>query len=168
MNKIKFILILISLAFSSNVFASSKNISEHDLFLLMKNRTMSADISSMRNPFIFSSAVSSNPVVANTERLIHDGHVAGPLESYSLESLIYTGYYKIGNQVVANVRTPDNEGVMVKVGEYMGRNSGKITKITELNVELVEQYATRKGTIKVVTKHVPISSLSYSKSDIIK
>lgn len=60
------------------------------------------------------------------------------LENFELDKLHMVGTLKRGGVTYALVRTPDNTIYRVQPGNYMGANFGKITKITESEIQLVE------------------------------
>ena len=60
-----------------------------------------------------------------------------PLESYPLDSMSMVGSVVRGNKPYALLRV-DNLLYQVKLGDYLGQNYGKITKITETDVALRE------------------------------
>ena len=60
-----------------------------------------------------------------------------PLESYPLDSMSMVGSVTRGNKPYALLRV-DNLLYQVKLGDYLGQNYGKITKITETDVSLRE------------------------------
>ena len=60
-----------------------------------------------------------------------------PLESYPLDSMSMVGSVMRGNKPYALLRV-DNLLYQVKLGDYLGQNYGKITKITETDVSLRE------------------------------
>jgi type IV pilus assembly protein PilP len=60
-----------------------------------------------------------------------------PLESYPLDALTMVGSVGRAGQQTALLRV-DNLLHQVKVGDYMGQNYGKITKITETEITLRE------------------------------
>lgn len=61
-----------------------------------------------------------------------------PLESYPLESLKMVGTLEQAKVFHVLVKTPDNNVFRARVGNYMGQNFGKITKISEAEVNLTE------------------------------
>lgn len=61
-----------------------------------------------------------------------------PLEAYPLDALKMVGTLMRGKQAWAIIQAPDGTVHRVKVGDYMGQNSGQIVRITEEKVELVE------------------------------
>ncbi|MDF9391019.1 MULTISPECIES: pilus assembly protein PilP [Methylococcus] len=60
------------------------------------------------------------------------------LESYELDSLRMVGTVRISGTMWALVRAADGTIHRVRTGNHMGRNFGKITRISEDGVELVE------------------------------
>lgn len=60
------------------------------------------------------------------------------LEQFPLDSLKMVGTLKQGDAMWALITTPDKILMHVRVGNYMGMNSGQITRITEEEVELIE------------------------------
>jgi type IV pilus assembly protein PilP len=60
-----------------------------------------------------------------------------PLEAYPLDALMLVGSIERGGQRYALLKL-DNLLYQVRVGEYVGQNYGKVTKITETEVALRE------------------------------
>ncbi len=60
------------------------------------------------------------------------------LEGFPLDSLQMVGTLSQGGQLWGLIRTPDGTIQRVKVGNYMGQNHGKITRITENSIKLTE------------------------------
>jgi type IV pilus assembly protein PilP len=60
------------------------------------------------------------------------------LEGYELDKLHMVGSLKRGDTTFALVRIPDGTIVRVHVGNYMGTNFGRISKIAENQIELTE------------------------------
>ncbi len=60
------------------------------------------------------------------------------LEAFSLDTLQYVGTLERGTTVWALVQAPDQTVHRVKIGDYMGQNYGKITRITENRIDLKE------------------------------
>lgn len=61
-----------------------------------------------------------------------------PLEEFPLDSLRMVGTIEKGGVRYALVRAPDGVIHRVKVGNHMGQNFGRITRITETEIRLVE------------------------------
>jgi type IV pilus assembly protein PilP len=60
-----------------------------------------------------------------------------PLESYPLDSMIMVGSVERGNQPFALLRV-DNLLYQVKIGDYLGQNYGRVTRMTETEIVLRE------------------------------
>lgn len=60
------------------------------------------------------------------------------LESYSLESLSMVGSLQREESIFALIKSPDGTLHRVKKGNYLGQNFGKIDRISEAEVKLVE------------------------------
>lgn len=67
------------------------------------------------------------------------------LESYSLDSLRMMGTLEQDETVWGIIRTPDGAIHRVQSGNYMGRNHGKITHVSEEKIELTEIVADNQG-----------------------
>jgi type IV pilus assembly protein PilP len=81
-----------------------------------------------------------------------------PLEAFPLESLTMVGTLMMGKSVHAIIKA-DKTLYQVKVGNYMGQNFGRITKITESEVVLKElvqdssgEYTERTSTLQLQEK----------------
>jgi type IV pilus assembly protein PilP len=61
-----------------------------------------------------------------------------PLEEYPLDSLKMVGTLTRANQSWAVVLAPDGAVHRAKIGDHMGQNFGRVKKITENRVDLVE------------------------------
>lgn len=60
------------------------------------------------------------------------------LESYALDSLRMMGTLELDNELWGIVRSPDGTIHRVQVGNYVGRNHGKIVGISEESIDLNE------------------------------
>ncbi|SFD56177.1 type IV pilus assembly protein PilP [Thiohalospira halophila DSM 15071] len=67
-----------------------------------------------------------------------DGRKPDPLESYSLEGLRMVGTMGSGERRVALVEDPEGRLHSVAEGDYMGRNHGRVERITATTIELRE------------------------------
>lgn len=61
-----------------------------------------------------------------------------PMEAYPLESLKYVGMLSKNKLTYALLKTPDSAVQQVKLGNYVGQNYGRVTKITDGEVVLNE------------------------------
>ncbi len=60
------------------------------------------------------------------------------LEVFPLDTLSMVGILEQNNNLWGLIKDPQNIVHRVQVGKYMGQNEGKITKITESDVSLIE------------------------------
>ncbi|MEO5574399.1 MAG: pilus assembly protein PilP [Gammaproteobacteria bacterium] len=67
------------------------------------------------------------------------------LEEYPLDSLKMVGTVKNNNETWSLVRAPDGIIYRVRPNNYMGKNYGKITSISEESIELVETIEDGQG-----------------------
>jgi type IV pilus assembly protein PilP len=86
-------------------------------------------------------------LTAAQEREIKDRH-REELEQFELDSLKMVGTMKDKNEQWAIILDPDGVVHRVKVGNYMGRNIGKITNISEDQIKLREIIKTSQGVWK--------------------
>jgi len=70
-----------------------------------------------------------------------------PLEVFDLSTLSLVGIYKMGSKRVAMVQDSQGKGYTVKEGNYMGKNSGRIEKIDDKTLYLVERMLNAEGNI---------------------
>ena len=63
----------------------------------------------------------------------------GPLEAYPLDALKMVGTLQRKNEIWVVIKAPDGSMHRAKPGDYMGKNYGMITKITDEKVSLVEK-----------------------------
>jgi type IV pilus assembly protein PilP len=68
-----------------------------------------------------------------------------PLEDYPLDALKMVGTLSRGNQSWAVIQAPDGTVRRVQVGSYLGQNSGKVIRITEAKVDVIEQIQGTSG-----------------------
>jgi type IV pilus assembly protein PilP len=61
-----------------------------------------------------------------------------PLEDYPLDALKFVGVIDYNHVTYAMIKAPDGIIHRVTVGNYLGQNFGRITKITEAEVSLTE------------------------------
>ncbi len=105
---------------------------------------MSANKNS-RDPFVSFYKLRSEELVevkdtGLTKEMAHEIHHRNPenLEQFELDSLRMVGTLENADENWAIINDPDNTVHRVKVGNYMGRNIGKIINVFEDRVELRE------------------------------
>ena len=93
----------------------------------------------LRSPFLPSSLAEELKLMAGRKVYPNFSRLKQPLESYALEALNMKGSLKKKNgQMMALIQTPDQEIEKVQVGNYIGLNHGRITKITSTQIDLIE------------------------------
>jgi type IV pilus assembly protein PilP len=69
------------------------------------------------------------------------------LESFDLSLLKLVATFSMGSERVAMVEDSQGKGYIVRRGNYMGKNNGRIEKLTEDTIFLVEQIVNPAGDI---------------------
>lgn len=67
------------------------------------------------------------------------------LEAFSLDSLRMVGTIREGKQIWGLVQSPDGVIHRVRVGNYMGKNYGRITRIQDSDIKLIETVPNGQG-----------------------
>jgi type IV pilus assembly protein PilP len=98
--------------------------------------------------FAYSAADLRDPFVPNAEVDKQAGKEDGltpdsarprqPLEAFSLDTLRMVGIMEQNDTLWGLIKDSQNIVHRVQVGNYMGQNEGRITKITESGIQLVE------------------------------
>ncbi len=93
-----------------------------------------------RDPFVPQSLIELQARVANMPSVRPDeNRPKEPLEAFDLSSLIYRGKgVATDGQQYGLVQTPDGLTHNVQVGQYMGKNHGRIVEITSTQINLIE------------------------------
>ncbi len=96
--------------------------------------------SDLRSPFLPPSLVNLQAQAIENEGIKPDvNRTREPLEEYELTQLIYRGKVVAPNgQEYGLVQLPDGSVRDVRVGEYMGKNDGRILEITPTQINLEE------------------------------
>jgi len=84
-------------------------------------------------------AVTYGPDPNQAENRIATKGTSNPLQVYPLASLHFVGTLTENNQVSAYVMTPDNMIYLVRVGDIIGEDYGKIVKIDSDHIEISEK-----------------------------
>ena len=93
----------------------------------------------LRNPFIPKSLADELKLMAGRKVYPNLARPKQALESYALETLNMKGSLKNKNgKILALIQTPDQEVEKVQVGNYLGLNHGRITKVMPTQVDLIE------------------------------
>ena len=151
MRQFKHTIICLSLL---NIAACSQDISDLRTFI---ERTKSANVGSVKpipqfkpyESFSYTAANLRDPFVANTDIDDDEATKASllnpdtsrpkePLEAFPLDSLSMVGIIEQNEHQWGLIKDPQNVVHRVLVGNYMGQNEGRINKITESSISLVE------------------------------
>ncbi|MHB1239197.1 MAG: pilus assembly protein PilP [Gammaproteobacteria bacterium] len=103
-------------------------------------KTFTYDASQLKDPFSparLAGGVKA-PVTSTSKIRPDTTRPREPLEAYSLDTLRMVGTIERGGHTWALVRAPDGTIFRVQDGNHMGQNYGKVVKITESRVALVE------------------------------
>jgi type IV pilus assembly protein PilP len=90
-----------------------------------------------RNPFVRAEPARDSAADANAVRPDVNRNPE-PLEEFPLDGLRMLGTINSGNTVYGLVKAPDNVVHRVTRGNHMGQNYGRITGISESQVDLIE------------------------------
>lgn len=90
----------------------------------------------LRNPFTAYTQEVINPV--NPGSGPNMNRKREPLEQYPLDSLQFVGHLEKSGARWGLISAPDSSVYRIQVGNYLGKNYGKIVSITETNIKLVE------------------------------
>jgi len=77
--------------------------------------------------------------LARDSRAQDQGRRREPLEDYPFDALKMVGTLSRGSQSWAVIQAPDGTVHRVQVGSYLGQNAGKIIRIGEAKVDVVEK-----------------------------
>ncbi|PIE46262.1 MAG: hypothetical protein CSA44_00500 [Gammaproteobacteria bacterium] len=105
----------------------------------------------LRDPFqdrlsIDNTAVSQQNNIEQTQTTVclppqcvaPEAHAKSLLEEYDLARLVFVGTMS-GSRKIALIRTPDHGTVQVKIGDYMGKDNGRVVDIQDYSLVLQEK-----------------------------
>ena len=95
-----------------------------------------ADVEGLRSPFVPDTPQSAGPASGGTRP--DPNRPSEFLESFPLDTLRMVGTLDINDTVYGLVQTSDGLIHRVIPGNYMGQNDGRITEITDSEINLVE------------------------------
>jgi len=107
------------------------------------------DIESLRDPFASYLAL----IAARNRTLLtnHQSHLAKRehevLEAFDLATLKLVATMRMGKDRVAMIEDSSGKGYIVRRGHYIGKNNGRIKKITDDSLYLTEQIINPAGDI---------------------
>jgi len=107
------------------------------------------DIAALRDPFESYLTVleQQNQKRMQAHRSRTSDRAAQPLESFDLGALKLVAIMKMGDAHAAMVEDPEGKGYVVRTGTYIGRDNGRVVKISERSVEIMEDEFTATGEI---------------------
>lgn len=107
------------------------------------------DIAGLRDPFESYLTVldRQNKERMQAHRSKAADHEAQPLESFDLGALRLVAIMKMGDSHAAMVQDPEGKGYVVRTGSYIGRDNGRVVKISPRSVEIMEDEFTAAGDI---------------------
>ncbi len=79
-----------------------------------------------------------------------------PLEEFPLDSLAMVGTIGTGEGIRALVQAPDKVVHVIGVGNYMGRDHGRISRISEAEIEVIELVSDGAGSWRERRVAVPL------------
>jgi len=107
------------------------------------------DFANLRDPFssyLVRMALRGKATLLDTQMRLSN-RKREKLEDYDLSTLNLVAIFKMGGEHVAMVEDTTAKGFIVRRGNYLGQNNGKIEKITDDTVFLVEQVLNPAGEI---------------------
>lgn len=153
MNKLlTLVLVLVFIQGCSN----RADVSDLDMAMKTARETVSTTIDPLptyppSEKFIYSAMALRSPFERPIELAEADGQVRGvkvdapnenrvkePLEQYDISTLQMVGAIKMSGGLEALIATPDKKVMRVDVGNYLGRNHGRVLSIQEDIIELEE------------------------------
>jgi len=106
------------------------------------------NFSDLRDPFASYLAHVSLPGISSTKSKMNlNNHTREKLEAFDLEALKLVAIFSMGGERVAMVQDTASKGYIVRRGNYMGKNNGKVEKIDDSTLFLVEQVLNPAGDV---------------------
>jgi len=134
---------------ASTLMAASTPVAAPDIPDAMQHmvKAPEIDFANLRDPFASylarATPQSHTTLQASRTRLSNRNHEK--LEEYDLDALKLVAIFSMGGERVAMIEDTVNKGYIVRRGNYLGKNSGKIEKIDDSTVFLVEQVINPAG-----------------------
>ncbi|WP_445620908.1 pilus assembly protein PilP [Kushneria sp. Sum13] len=88
------------------------------------------------------------------------GRAREPLESYALATLRLVGTLSVGGRTIALIRTPDGRVVRLEPRQYIGENSGRVTRIGSDHIEITELAPDGRGGFSEVSRTLTLGATS--------
>lgn len=113
----------------------------------------------LRDPFAsYLARVASNrqaELVKKKQQFMADNRKRDPLEKFDLDVLKLVAIFSMGGERVAMIEDSERKGYIVRQGNYVGRNNGKVDKIDESTVYLIEKILDPAG--EIVNRQVTLT-----------
>jgi len=104
------------------------------------------DFGNLRDPFAsYLARLIPTDKKSSLKRISNHDHE--PLEDFDLASLKLVAIFSMGGERVAMIEDSTSKGYIIRRGNYLGKRSGKIEKITDDTLFLVEQAMNPSGDI---------------------
>lgn len=105
------------------------------------------DLANLRDPFeSYLKIVAARNRAAQEERLARKNARAPELlENFDLDTLKLVAVFSMGEEQVAMVEDAQGKGHLVGTGSYMGKNNGRVEKLTDDTIFLIEQVVDPAG-----------------------
>ncbi len=95
-----------------------------------------ADVAGLRSPFVPDTPQATGAQAGGVKPV--ENRIREHLESFSLDTMAMVGTLDLGGTTFGLVQTADGLIHRVVPGNYLGQNDGRITAITDSEIELVE------------------------------
>jgi len=107
------------------------------------------DFANLRDPFAsyLARVAASHQASLLEKKRIMANRKREPLESFDLDVLRLVAIFSMGGERVAMIEDASKKGYVVRKGNYVGKNNGKIEKIEDNTVYLTEQILNPAGDI---------------------
>ena len=92
----------------------------------------------LRDPFVASAELDEDTETKADSLHPERDRPKQPLESFPLDTLAMVGTLEQGDNRWGLIKDPQNAVHRVKLGNYMGKNEGRIVEITETDILLIE------------------------------
>lgn len=96
------------------------------------------DVKDLRSPFLRASLHREMKMYAPRKVYINPNRKKQPLEAWPLDQLILIGVVKKSSTYDAMIVSPDNRLQVVRVGDYLGENYGRVTKVNANSIVVAE------------------------------
>lgn len=96
------------------------------------------DVKDLRNPFLRASLHRDMKLHVPKKVYVNPNRLKQPLEAYPLDQLTLIGVIKKSRNYDAMIISPDGKVQVVKVGDYLGENHGRVTKVSDDSMVVAE------------------------------